>query len=157
MPSVPPTSKSSRPDYGRLSCISPGQGEPISGRPLLPAPPPGAVAWQACVLYLLHVGVMEQMGEEAQRSLADALAKQLTSQDMSPHMMVASLRTLANLLATLGEVLPVPQAPLPHGCCIRPPCVPQAPLLPSCCICTSCVPPTWHKLFLVQAVSNFAP
>lgn len=58
------------------------------------------------MLYLLHVGVMEQMGEEAQRSLADALAKQLSSQDMSPHMMVASLRTLSSLLATLGEVLP---------------------------------------------------
>jgi len=63
------------------------------------------------VLYLLHVGVMEQMGEEAQRSLADALAKQLTSQDMSPHMMVASLRTLASLLATLGEVRPRPSIP----------------------------------------------
>ncbi|KAF8399147.1 hypothetical protein HHK36_015012 [Tetracentron sinense] len=58
----------------------------------------------ACVLYILRVGVTDQMTEPTQRSFLVLLGKQLESPDISPSMEVAALRTLAYTLKTLGEV-----------------------------------------------------
>eukprot|EP00897_Mesotaenium_endlicherianum_P002376 jgi/Mesen1/2166/ME000152S01260 len=59
---------------------------------------------QACVVYILRAGVVEQMGEGAQRELLKLLAKQLSADGWAPTMLVVVLRTLAHLVATLGEV-----------------------------------------------------
>ncbi|XP_058187917.1 protein SWEETIE-like isoform X1 [Rhododendron vialii] len=58
----------------------------------------------ACVLYVLRVGVTDQMTEPTQRSFLVVLSKQLQSPDASPPMQVAALRTLSYGLKTLGEV-----------------------------------------------------
>ncbi|CBI33667.3 unnamed protein product, partial [Vitis vinifera] len=58
----------------------------------------------ACVLYILRVGVTDQMTEPTQRSFLVLLGKQLQSPDLSPFMAVAALRTLSYTLKTLGEV-----------------------------------------------------
>ncbi|XP_024543648.1 protein SWEETIE [Selaginella moellendorffii] len=59
---------------------------------------------QACVLYILRVGIVEQMGEPGQKELMSMLCKQLNLADNSPSMLVVLLRTLSHLLTTLGEV-----------------------------------------------------
>lgn len=89
---------------------------------------------KACVLYVLRVGVTDQMSEPTQRGFLVFLGKQvfysnpiflssfcafdtlnfllayfgqflqLQSSDSSPSMRVAALRTLAYVLKTLGEV-----------------------------------------------------
>ncbi|KAK2986819.1 hypothetical protein RJ640_011044 [Escallonia rubra] len=58
----------------------------------------------ACVLYILRVGITDQMTEPAQRGFLLLLGKQLQSPDGSPPMQIASLRTLSYALKTLGEV-----------------------------------------------------
>ncbi|CAI9766931.1 unnamed protein product [Fraxinus pennsylvanica] len=58
----------------------------------------------ACVLYVLRVGVTDQMSEPTQRGFLVFLGKQLQSSDSTPSMRVAALRTLAYVLKTLGEV-----------------------------------------------------
>lgn len=59
---------------------------------------------QACVLYILRVGIVEQMSEPTQKDFMILLAKQLCLPDTSPSMLVVTLRTLSHLLTTLGEV-----------------------------------------------------
>ncbi|KAK9742494.1 hypothetical protein RND81_03G176900 [Saponaria officinalis] len=59
---------------------------------------------QACVLYILRVGVVDQMTEPTQRSFLAVLGKQLQSPDSSSLVKVAALRTLTYTLKTLGEV-----------------------------------------------------
>ncbi|XP_048328605.2 protein SWEETIE isoform X2 [Ziziphus jujuba] len=58
----------------------------------------------ACVLYILRVGVTDQMTEPTQRSFLVFLGKHLQSPDASPSMKIAALRTLSYTLKTLGEV-----------------------------------------------------
>ncbi|KAI3726462.1 hypothetical protein L1987_66259 [Smallanthus sonchifolius] len=58
----------------------------------------------ACVLYILRVGVIDQMTEPTQRVFLVNLGKQLQSPDASPSMKIAALRTLSYALKTLGEV-----------------------------------------------------
>lgn len=58
----------------------------------------------ACVLYILRVGVTDQMMESSQRSFLVFLGNQLQSLDGTPSMKIAALRTLAYTLKTLGEV-----------------------------------------------------
>lgn len=58
----------------------------------------------ACVLYILRVGVTDQMSEPTQRSFLVFLGKQLQSSDATPSMRIAALRTLSYTLKTLGEV-----------------------------------------------------
>eukprot|EP00257_Ricinus_communis_P015345 XP_015573232.1 protein SWEETIE isoform X1 [Ricinus communis] len=58
----------------------------------------------ACILYILRVGVTDQMTEPTQRSFLVFLGKQLESSDASPYMKIAALRTLSYTLKTLGEV-----------------------------------------------------
>ncbi|XP_010265191.1 PREDICTED: HEAT repeat-containing protein 5B [Nelumbo nucifera] len=58
----------------------------------------------ACALYILRVGVTDQMTEPTQRTFLVLLGKQLESPDISPSMVVAALRTLSYTLKTLGEV-----------------------------------------------------
>ncbi|XP_022772079.1 protein SWEETIE isoform X3 [Durio zibethinus] len=58
----------------------------------------------ACVLYILRVGVTDQMTEPTQRSFTVFLGKQLQSPEASPSMKIAALRTLSYTLKTLGEV-----------------------------------------------------
>ncbi|XP_023550989.1 protein SWEETIE isoform X2 [Cucurbita pepo subsp. pepo] len=58
----------------------------------------------ACVLYILRVGITDQMTEPTQRSFLVFLGKQLQSEDASPSMKIACLRTLSYTLKTLGEV-----------------------------------------------------
>ncbi|GFQ05129.1 heat repeat-containing protein 5b, partial [Phtheirospermum japonicum] len=58
----------------------------------------------ACVLYIMRVGVTDQMSESTQRSFSVFLAKQLLSSDSTPSMRVAAIRTLSYVLKTLGEV-----------------------------------------------------
>ncbi|XP_038985409.1 protein SWEETIE isoform X2 [Phoenix dactylifera] len=58
----------------------------------------------ACVLYVLRVGVTDQMTEPTQRSFLVFLGRKLESADCSPAMRVAALRILSYLLTTLGEV-----------------------------------------------------
>ncbi|RYR59970.1 hypothetical protein Ahy_A04g017089 isoform A [Arachis hypogaea] len=52
----------------------------------------------ACVLYILHVGITDQMTEPTQRNFL------LQSSEAGPYMKVAALRTLSYTLKTLGEV-----------------------------------------------------
>ncbi|XP_047954484.1 protein SWEETIE [Salvia hispanica] len=58
----------------------------------------------ACVLYIVRVGMIDQMSEPIQRGFSVFLAKQLLSSDSTPSMRVAALRTLSYVLKTLGEV-----------------------------------------------------
>ncbi|XP_073057988.1 protein SWEETIE isoform X1 [Primulina eburnea] len=58
----------------------------------------------ACVLYVLRIGVTDQMTEPTQRGFLVFLGKQLQSPDFTPSMRVATLRTLSYVLKTLGEV-----------------------------------------------------
>ncbi|XVE72050.1 hypothetical protein DITRI_Ditri11bG0007500 [Diplodiscus trichospermus] len=58
----------------------------------------------ACILYILRVGVIDQMTEPTQRSFTVFLGKQLQSTEASPPMKIAALRTLSYTLKTLGEV-----------------------------------------------------
>ncbi|XP_050123637.1 protein SWEETIE-like isoform X1 [Malus sylvestris] len=58
----------------------------------------------ACVLYILRVGVTDQMAEPTQRSFLGFLGNQLMSLDASPSMKIAALRTASYTLKTLGEV-----------------------------------------------------
>ncbi|KAK4416508.1 protein SWEETIE [Sesamum alatum] len=58
----------------------------------------------ACVLYIMRVGITDQMSEPTQRGFSVFLAKQLLSSGPTPSMQVAALRTLAYVLKTLGEV-----------------------------------------------------
>ncbi|PPR92045.1 hypothetical protein GOBAR_AA28636 [Gossypium barbadense] len=58
----------------------------------------------ACVLYILRVGVTDQMTEPSQRSFTVFLGEQLQSPEASPSMKIAALRTLSYTLKTLGEV-----------------------------------------------------
>ncbi|KAL5722179.1 hypothetical protein ACHQM5_005729 [Ranunculus cassubicifolius] len=58
----------------------------------------------ACVLYILRVGITDQMSETTQRSFLAHLARQLESPELTPSMKVAALRTLSYILTTLGEV-----------------------------------------------------
>ncbi|CAK7344401.1 unnamed protein product [Dovyalis caffra] len=59
----------------------------------------------ACILYILQVGVTDQMTEPTQRDFLVFLGKQLESSDASPPMKIAALRTLSYTLKTLGELL----------------------------------------------------
>ncbi|KAL8250875.1 hypothetical protein R6Q59_034568 [Mikania micrantha] len=58
----------------------------------------------ACVIYILRVGVIDQMTEPTQRVFLVNLGKQLQSPDASPSVKIAALRTLSYALKTLGEV-----------------------------------------------------
>ncbi|WCJ25388.1 HEAT repeat-containing protein [Euphorbia peplus] len=58
----------------------------------------------ACILYILRVGVTDQMTEPTQRGFLVFLGKQLESPDGNPSMKIAALRTLSYTLKTLGEV-----------------------------------------------------
>ncbi|XP_010511629.1 PREDICTED: HEAT repeat-containing protein 5B-like isoform X1 [Camelina sativa] len=58
----------------------------------------------ACVLYILRVGVIDQMMEPSQRSFSVFLGKQLQSSNASPSMKIVALRALSFTLKTLGEV-----------------------------------------------------
>ncbi|XP_078444054.1 HEAT repeat-containing protein [Wolffia australiana] len=58
----------------------------------------------ACVLYILRVGVSDQMIEPTQRDFVGLLCQQLKLSDFSPSMGVGVLRTLSYLLSTLGQV-----------------------------------------------------
>ncbi|KAJ6353121.1 hypothetical protein OIU76_002183 [Salix suchowensis] len=58
----------------------------------------------ACILYILRVGVTDQMTEPTQRGFLVFLGKQLESSDVTPSMKIAALCTLSYTLKTLGEV-----------------------------------------------------
>ncbi|KAL4652128.1 hypothetical protein ACB092_01G210800 [Castanea dentata] len=58
----------------------------------------------ACVLYILRVGITDQMTEPTQRNFLVFLGTQLQSHDASPSMKASALRTLSYTLKTLGEV-----------------------------------------------------
>ncbi|XP_010419035.1 PREDICTED: HEAT repeat-containing protein 5B-like [Camelina sativa] len=58
----------------------------------------------ACVLYILRVGVIDQMMEPSQRSFSVFLGKQLQSSNAGPSMKIVALRALSFTLKTLGEV-----------------------------------------------------
>ncbi|CAI0547649.1 unnamed protein product [Linum tenue] len=58
----------------------------------------------ACVLYVLRIGVTDQMTEPTQRGFLVFLGKQLRSSGASPSMKIAALRTMSYTLKTLGEV-----------------------------------------------------
>ncbi|KAF9625554.1 hypothetical protein IFM89_024327 [Coptis chinensis] len=58
----------------------------------------------ACVLYILRVGITDQMIETTQRSFLVLLGRELESSDLTASMKVAVLRTLSYILTTLGEV-----------------------------------------------------
>ncbi|KAI4352232.1 hypothetical protein L6164_006505 [Bauhinia variegata] len=57
----------------------------------------------ACVLYILRVGITDQMTEPTQRSFLVFLGTQLQS-ETGPSVKVVALRTLSYTLKTLGEV-----------------------------------------------------
>ncbi|KAI5062512.1 hypothetical protein GOP47_0023051 [Adiantum capillus-veneris] len=59
---------------------------------------------QACVIYILRVGVVEVMSEPAQKEFLTLLTKQLSSADTGSSMLVVILRTISHLLTVLGEV-----------------------------------------------------
>ncbi|MFS7927734.1 hypothetical protein Hanom_Chr04g00312591 [Helianthus anomalus] len=59
---------------------------------------------KACVVYILRVGVIDQMTEPTQRVFLVNLGNQLQSHDSSLSMEIAALRTLSCALKTLGEV-----------------------------------------------------
>ncbi|KAL6876470.1 hypothetical protein ACP4OV_013042 [Aristida adscensionis] len=65
------------------------------------SPDPHALA---CVLYILRVGVADQMTEPAQRELLVFLGRKLETSNYSAPMRVATLRILCYLLRGLGEV-----------------------------------------------------
>ncbi|PKA52839.1 hypothetical protein AXF42_Ash001820 [Apostasia shenzhenica] len=58
----------------------------------------------ACVIYILRVGIIDQMTEGTQRSFLVHLAKKLEFVGYNPSAVVATLRILLYLLSTLGEV-----------------------------------------------------
>ncbi|XP_042482269.1 protein SWEETIE [Macadamia integrifolia] len=58
----------------------------------------------ACVLYILRVGLTDQMTEPTQRSFLVLLGKQLDSSEISPSMAVVILRTISYTLKSMGEV-----------------------------------------------------
>ncbi|XP_020259958.1 HEAT repeat-containing protein 5B [Asparagus officinalis] len=58
----------------------------------------------ACVLYILRVGITDQMTEPTQRGFLIVMARQLESGNYSPSVGVATLRILSYLLKILGEV-----------------------------------------------------
>ncbi|XP_009403181.3 protein SWEETIE isoform X2 [Musa acuminata AAA Group] len=58
----------------------------------------------ACVLYVLRVGIADQLTESSQRSFLGFLGRKLETADCSPSMRVATLRILSYLLNNLGEV-----------------------------------------------------
>ncbi|XP_042445912.1 protein SWEETIE isoform X2 [Zingiber officinale] len=58
----------------------------------------------ACVIYILRVGIADQLTESSQRSFLIFLGKKLESADCNPPMSVAILRILSYLLTNLGEV-----------------------------------------------------
>ncbi|WOK94226.1 HEAT repeat-containing protein 5B isoform X6 [Canna indica] len=58
----------------------------------------------ACILYILRVGIADQLTESSQRSFLVFMGKKLESADCSPSMRVAALRILSYLLINLGEV-----------------------------------------------------
>ncbi|RLM55986.1 HEAT repeat-containing protein 5B isoform X5 [Panicum miliaceum] len=58
----------------------------------------------ACVLYVLRVGVADQMTEPTQRELLVFLGRKLESSNYTAPMRVAALRILSYLLRSLGEV-----------------------------------------------------
>ena len=82
---------------------------------------------QACVLYVLRVGVIEQLGESGQRLLLDRLAAVLSAPlgQYTP-VGVVTLEAMALLLEVLGEVSTEKRAELepavgakvagPHAC-----------------------------------------
>ncbi|TKV98793.1 hypothetical protein SEVIR_9G583700v4 [Setaria viridis] len=65
------------------------------------SPDPHALA---CVLYVLRVGVADQMTEPAQREFLVFLGRKLESSNYTAPMRVATLRILSYLLRSLGEV-----------------------------------------------------
>ncbi|KAK4279829.1 hypothetical protein QN277_011541 [Acacia crassicarpa] len=58
----------------------------------------------ACVLYILRVGVTDQMTEPTQRNFLVFLGMKLESPEAGASVKVAALRTLSYTLKTLGEV-----------------------------------------------------
>ncbi|KAL6603995.1 hypothetical protein ACP70R_044356 [Stipagrostis hirtigluma subsp. patula] len=58
----------------------------------------------ACVLYVLRVGIADQMTEPTQREFLVFLGKKLESSNYTASMRVATLRILSYLLRSLGEV-----------------------------------------------------
>ncbi|KAL4197361.1 hypothetical protein AMTRI_Chr04g187950 [Amborella trichopoda] len=58
----------------------------------------------ACVIYIMRVGITEQMTEPTQRNFLVFMGKQLESPNTNDSMKMAALRTLSYLLETLGEV-----------------------------------------------------
>ncbi|KAI4389310.1 hypothetical protein MLD38_001547 [Melastoma candidum] len=58
----------------------------------------------ACVLYILRVGITDQMTEPTQRTFLVFLGEQLQSSNLVPAMRVAALRTLSYTLKTVAEV-----------------------------------------------------
>ncbi|CAH9132426.1 unnamed protein product [Cuscuta epithymum] len=58
----------------------------------------------ACVLYILRVGITDQMREATQSGFLVVMSEQLQSPDATSSMRVATLRTLSYTLKTLGEV-----------------------------------------------------
>ncbi|CAN6221242.1 unnamed protein product [Urochloa humidicola] len=65
------------------------------------SPDPHALA---CVLYVLQVGVADQMTEPTQREFLVFLGRKLESSNYTAPMRVATLRILSYLLRSLGEV-----------------------------------------------------
>ncbi|XP_039805913.1 protein SWEETIE-like isoform X1 [Panicum virgatum] len=65
------------------------------------SPDPHALA---CVLYVLRVGIADQMTEPTQRELLVFLGRKLESSNYTAPMRVATLRILSYLLRSLGEV-----------------------------------------------------
>ncbi|XP_031395568.1 protein SWEETIE isoform X2 [Punica granatum] len=58
----------------------------------------------ACVLYILRVGITNQMTEPTQRSFLVFLGRKIQSSDVSPAMKAVALRTLSYTLKSVGEV-----------------------------------------------------
>ncbi|KAJ1259294.1 hypothetical protein BS78_10G142900 [Paspalum vaginatum] len=65
------------------------------------SPDPHALA---CILYVLRVGIADQMTEPTQREFLVFLGKKLESSNYTAPMRVATLRILSYLLRSLGEV-----------------------------------------------------
>ncbi|WVZ80108.1 hypothetical protein U9M48_027611 [Paspalum notatum var. saurae] len=65
------------------------------------SPDPHALA---CILYVLRVGIADQMTEPTQREFLVFLGKKLESSNYTTPMRVATLRILSYLLRSLGEV-----------------------------------------------------
>jgi hypothetical protein len=58
---------------------------------------------QACMIYVLRVGAIEQLSETGQRKLLDKLAA-LGARTAAPPVSIAALEAIGVLLETLGEV-----------------------------------------------------